>query len=146
MPLHDDAAIAALLKRSPRIVMVGASADPARPSYGVMRALLDDGFDVVPVNPLLVGQMIHGRPVVAALDDVTPPADIVDIFRRSDAAGQVVDAAVAHGARAVWLQLGVMDDDAVARAEAAGLAAVVDRCLKVEAARLSIHHAAPHSA
>jgi uncharacterized protein len=146
MPLHDDDAITALLTRSPRIAMVGASADPARPSYGVMRALLDRGFDVLPVNPLLAGQMIHGRAVIGTLDDVTPPADIVDIFRRSDAAGQVVDAAIAHGARAVWLQLGVIDDAAVARAEAAGLSAVVDRCLKVEAARLAIQHAVPPAA
>jgi uncharacterized protein len=142
MPLDRGDDIAALLAASPRIAMVGASADPARPSYGVMQVLLDQGFTVVPVNPLLAGQTIHGQTVLADLSELSPPADIVDVFRRSDAAGRVIDAAIAHGAQAVWLQLGVFDDAAVARAEAAGLQAVVDHCIKIEVLRHGIHHPA----
>ena len=138
MPLTADADIAALLRSVRRIVVVGASAKPERASFGVMRALIDHGYDVVPVNPGLAGQTIHGQPVVAALADVVPPADMVDIFRASDAAGAVVDDAIAHGASAVWLQLGVIDDAAAARAEAAGLSVVMDLCPKIELRRLGV--------
>ena len=138
MPLNDDSAIAALLRTAPRIAMVGASAKPERPSYRVMRFLLDHGYTVIPVNPGLAGQAIHGQTVVADLSDINPPVDIVDIFRASDQAGAAVDAAIAHGARAVWLQLGVIDVGAVTRAESAGLTAVMDRCIKIEIARLGI--------
>jgi uncharacterized protein len=138
MPLTDDADIAALLRSTRRIAVVGASAKPERPSYGVMRALIDHGYDVVPVNPGLAGQHIHGRSVVASLDDVVPPADMVDIFRDSESAGAVVDAAIAHGAKSVWMQIGVINADAAARAEAAGLAVVMDHCPKIELKRLGV--------
>jgi predicted CoA-binding protein len=140
MPLEDDKDIAALLRASPRIAMIGASARPDRAAYRVMHWLLDHGFAVIPVNPTLAGKTIHGQPVVGSLKEIAPPVDLVDIFRNSEAAGEAVDAAIAHGAKAVWLQLGVINPDAVTRAEAAGLNAVMDRCIKVDGARLNISH------
>ncbi len=138
MPLSGDADIAMLLRQTRRIAVVGASAKPDRPSYGVMAALIDHGYDVVPVNPGTAGQTIHGRTVVASLDDVVPPADMVDIFRESASAGIVVDAAIGHGAASVWMQIGVIDAAAAARAEAAGLRVVMDRCPKIELGRLGV--------
>jgi predicted CoA-binding protein len=138
MPLQTDEDIARLLGEAKTIAMVGASDRPDRPSHGVMRFLLDRGYRVIPVNPQLAGQAIFGQPVVATLGEIAEPIDIVDIFRNSAAAGGVIDDAVAAGARAVWTQLGVFSDEAVARAEAAGLAAVVNRCPKIEIPRLGL--------
>lgn len=138
MPLTADADIAALLRRTGRIALIGASAKPERASYGVMKTLLDHGYDVVPVNPGLAGQAIHGRTVVAALADVDPPADMVDVFRESSAAAGIVEEAIAHGAQSLWLQLGVIDADAAAKAEAAGLDVVMDHCPKIEVRRLGV--------
>ena len=142
MPLERDADIAALLTGVRRIALVGASAKPERPSWGVLGFLIAHCYTVIPVNPGLAGQTIHGVTVVASLDAIHPPVDMVDIFRAAADAGGVVDAAIAHGARAVWLQLGVVDDAAAARAEAAGLAVVMDRCPKIEIARLGVVRAA----
>lgn len=136
MPIEDDAGLAELLRGSRTIAVVGASDRPERASFGVMRFLLERGWQVVPVNPRLAGGEILGQPVRSSLAEIGRPADIVDVFRRSEEAGAVVDEAIAAGARAVWLQLGVYDDAAVARAEAAGLKAVADRCIKIDAARL----------
>ncbi len=138
MPIDEAADIAALLRRSRRIAVIGASAKPERPSYGVMRFLLDKGYEVIPVNPGLAGQSIHGIPVVAALSDISPPVDMVDVFRDSDAVPGIVDEAIAHGAKSLWLQLGVIHADAAATAEAAGLTVVMDHCPKIEIARLGI--------
>ena len=138
MPLSRDEDIGALLTGTRRIAMIGASAKPDRLSHGVMHFLLDHGWQVIPVNPGLAGQTILGQPVVASLSDIHPPVDLVDIFRSSDAAGEAVDEAIAHGARAVWLQLGVINADAAARAEAAGLQVVMDHCPKIEIRRLGI--------
>jgi uncharacterized protein len=138
MPLNADQDIAALLKGANLIAMVGASDRPDRPSYGVMRYLLSKGYRVIPVNPQLAGQTIHGQAVVAALGEIEEPIDIVDIFRNSAAAGPVIDDAIGVGAKAVWTQLGVFNDEAVARAEAAGLKAVVNRCPAIEIPRLGI--------
>jgi predicted CoA-binding protein len=135
--LSDDG-IRRLLTASRRIALVGASAKPERPSHGVMRFLLGRGYDVVPVNPGLAGQMLHGRRVVAGLAEIEGPVDLVDIFRRSSEAGRVVDEAIAIGARAVWMQLGVIDRAARDRARAAGLVAVMDRCPAIEIARLGL--------
>ncbi|MFL1463958.1 CoA-binding protein [Roseococcus sp. DSY-14] len=118
---------AALLLSTRRIALVGASARPDRPSFGVMRFLLARGYDVTPVNPGLAGQVLLGRPVVASLAEAGP-LDMVDVFRRSAEAGAVVDEAVRLGARSVWLQLGVRDPAAEARAREAGLAVVADDC------------------
>ena len=120
------------------IALLGASPNPDRPSHGVMRFLLSRGYDVIPVNPQLAGQRIHDRPVLASIEEIRAPIDIVDIFRNSTAAGPVIDAAIAAGAKAVWTQLGVFNDEAVARAEAAGLKAVVNRCPAIEIPRLGL--------
>ncbi len=139
MPIDglDDAAIRAVLAGTRRIAVVGASNKPARPSYGVMEALLAHGYTVVPVNPGLAGQAIHGQPAVATLEDAGA-LDMVDIFRASDAVGPVVDAAIRLGARTIWMQLGVIDTAAADRARAAGLCVVMDRCPKIELARLGL--------
>ena len=138
MPLSRDDDMRALLTGVRRIAMVGASAKPDRPSYGVMRFLLDHGWHVIPVNPGLAGQSSLGRTVVASLSEIDPPVDMVDIFRNSEAAADAVDEAIAHRARAVWLQLGVINPVAAARAESAGLEVVMDRCPKIEIRRLAI--------
>lgn len=130
--------IGSLLTATRRIAMVGASAKPDRPSHGVMRFLLDKGYQVIPVNPAFAGQSILGQAVVARLGDISPPVDLVDIFRESEAAGDVVDEAIAHGAKSVWLQLGVINQAAARRATAAGLAVVMDRCPKIEIQRLGL--------
>ena len=138
MPLSRDDDMRALLTGVRRIAMVGASAKPDRPSYGVMRFLLNHGWHVIPVNPGLAGQSILGQTVVASLSEIDPPVDMVDIFRNSEAAADAVDEAIAHRARAVWLQLGVINPVAAARAESAGLEVVMDRCPKIEIRRLAI--------
>ncbi len=138
MPLTSDQDIAALLKGAKLIAMVGASDRPDRPSYGVMRFLLSHGYRVIPVNPQLAGEAIQGQPVLATLDEIVEPIDIVDIFRNSAAAGAVIDDAISAGAKAVWTQLGVFNDEGVARGEAAGLKVVVNRCPAIEIPRLGI--------
>ena len=138
MPLQTDQEIAALLKEAKTIAMVGASDRPDRASYGVMRFLTSRGYKVIPVNPQLAGQTIHGEAVVATLAEIGDRIDIVDIFRNSDAAGAVIDDAIAAGAGAVWTQLGVFNDEGVARAEAAGVKAVVNRCPAIEIPRLGL--------
>jgi len=138
MPLTTDADIAALLTSARTIAMVGASDRPDRPSYGVMKFLQDQGYRVIPVNPAITGQHILGEYVWDSLDQLGMPIDIVDIFRRSDAVGPIVDDAIRVGARAVWMQLGVIDAAAAARAEAAGLQVVMDRCPKIEIRKLGL--------
>ena len=138
MPLESPQDIAELLSSAKTIAMVGASDRADRPSYGVMRFLLSKGYDVIPVNPQLVGQTIHGKTVLESLDAIEKPIDLVDIFRNSAAAGAVIDEAIAAGAKAVWTQLGVFNDDGVARAEAAGLKAVVSRCPAIEIPKLGL--------
>ena len=117
--------------------MVGASDKPWRPSHGVFGFLLDRGYDVTPVNPLLAGRTIHGRAVVARLEEAAP-LEMVDIFRASANAGAAVDAAIRLGARTVWMQLGVVDEAAAARARAAGITVVMDRCPVIEVRRLGL--------
>src|SRR3546814_4056979 len=100
--------------------------------------LVRQGHDVIAVNPGHAGPTIHGAPCVATLADVEPPAEIVDIFRNSAAAGAAVDEAIVHGAKAVWMQIGVIDQAAARRADDAGLIVVMDRCPKVEIPRLGL--------
>lgn len=126
-----------LLLATRRIAVVGASDRPGRPSHGVFRFLLDRGYAAVPVNPQLAGRAVHGVPAVATLADAAP-LDMVDVFRRSADAGAVVDEAIHLGARSVWLQLGVIDEAAAARARAAGLIVVMDRCPAIEWRRLGL--------
>jgi predicted CoA-binding protein len=132
-----DDAIRDLLLTTRRIAVVGASDRPDRPSHGVFGFLVARGYDAVPVNPALAGREIHGRPVLARLDEAGP-LDMVDVFRRSADAGAVVDEAIRLGARSVWLQLGVVDAAAAARAQAAGLQVVMDRCPAIEWRRLGL--------
>jgi predicted CoA-binding protein len=120
-----------------RIAVVGASDQPSRPSFGVMRFLLDRGYEVVPVNPRIAGQEIHGVRVVGSLSEAGP-LDMVDVFRRSAEAGAVVEEAVRLGARTVWLQLGVIAQAAAERARARGMAVVMDRCPVIEWRRLGL--------
>ena len=138
MPLTSDEEIYELLANARTIAMVGASDRPERASHGVMRFLQDRGYRVIPVNPQITGQHVHGEFVWRELGQIGEPIDIVDIFRRSDAAGESVDQAIAVGAKAVWMQLGVIDKAAAARAEAAGLKVVMDRCPKIEIPRLGV--------
>ena len=138
MPLTTDAEIAELLGSVRTIALVGASDRPDRASYGVMKYLQDHGYRVMPVNPAITGETVHGEFVWRELSEIGEPIDMVDIFRNSEAAGEVVDAAIAAGAKAVWMQLGVVDEAAAARAEAAGLEVVIDRCPKIEIARLGL--------
>ncbi|MBW6397811.1 CoA-binding protein [Roseomonas sp. HJA6] len=132
-----DDEIRDLLLRTRRIAVVGASDRPGRPSFGVFGFLRDRGYDAVPVNPTLAGRPVQGVASVAALKDAAP-LDMVDIFRRSEDAGAVVDEAIALGAKTVWMQLGVVDEAAAGRARAAGLAVVMDRCPAIEWRRLGL--------
>jgi predicted CoA-binding protein len=138
MPLTRDEDIKALLESARTIALVGASDRPNRPSYRVMAQLQQHGYRVIPVNPQITGEHVHGEYVFRDLSQLGDPIDIVDIFRRSDAAGEVVDEAIAIGAKAVWMQLGVIDEAAAARAEAAGLTVVMDRCPAIDIPRLGI--------
>jgi len=138
MPLTEDGDIAELLTNARTIAMVGASDNPDRPSYRVMQFLQDHGYRVFPVNPKITGEHVHGEYIWRELAQIGEPIDIVDIFRKSEFAGENVDQAIAVGTKAVWMQLGVIDVNAAKRAEAAGVKVVMDRCLKIEIARLGI--------
>ena len=138
MPLTADADIKALLESARTIAMIGASDRPDRPSYGVMAKLQAHGYRVIPVNPQITGEHVHGEFVFRDLSQLGDPIDIVDIFRNSAAAGEAVDQAIAAGAKAVWMQLGVVNEEAAARAEAAGLQVVMDRCPAIDIPRLGV--------
>jgi predicted CoA-binding protein len=138
MPLTADAEIKDLLESARTIALVGASDRPNRPSYGVMAALQRHGYRVIPVNPQITGEHVHGEFVFRHLAQLGDPIDIVDIFRNSEAAGEAVDQAIAIGAKAVWMQLGVVNQAAAARAEAAGLKVVMDRCPAIDIPRLGV--------
>ncbi|MBY0304750.1 MAG: CoA-binding protein [Sphingomonas sp.] len=138
MPLTSDDDIKALLERVRTIALVGASDRPDRPSNEVMATLQRHGYRVIPINPQIAGEHIHGEFVFGDMAVLGDPIDLVDIFRNSAAAGAVVDQAIAVGAKAVWMQLGVIDEAAAARADAAGLAVVMDRCPAIELRRLGI--------
>lgn len=138
MPLESDQDIARLLTETKRIALVGASAKPERASNRILKYLLDQGYEVIPVNPGLAGQQLHGATVVDSLEVIGGLIDMVDIFRNSAAAGDVVDEAIAVGAKSVWMQLNVINRPAAERAEKAGLDVVMDRCPKIEIPRLGL--------
>ncbi len=138
MPLTSDEDIATLLKETKTIAMIGASDKPDRASYGVMEFLQGKGYRVFPINPTITGEHIHGEFVWREIGQIGEPIDLVDIFRNSEDAGDAVDDAIAAGAKSVWMQLGVINEDAAARAEAAGLKVVMDKCPAQEMPRLGL--------
>ncbi len=138
MPLTRDEDISQLLEEARTIALVGASDNPGRASFGVMKFLQEQGYRVFPVNPRITGEHVHGEFVWRELAQIGEPIDIVDIFRNSADAAAAVDEAIAVGAKAVWMQLGVINEAAAAKAEAAGLKVVMDRCPKIEFARLGL--------
>jgi len=130
-------AIADILQSTKRIAVVGASNKPERAGNYVLAFLVQRGYDVTGVNPGLAGQTLHGRPVVASLDEAGP-LDMIDVFRRSEDVGPVVDDAIRLGARTIWMQLGVINQPAAEAARAAGLRVVMDRCPLIEWRRLGL--------
>ena len=119
------------------VAMVGASTNWNRPSYFVMKYLQRKGIRVIPINPRAAGEQLLGERVESSLEDIKGNIDMVDIFRRSRDAGDITDQAIAIGAKVVWMQIGVRDDEAANRAEIAGLKVVMNRCPKIELSRLN---------
>ena len=136
--IYSDAYLRDILTGVRTIAVVGASPRRGRPSNGVMAYLQQRGYRTIPVNPSAAGDTIHGETVYARLADIPEPIDMVDIFRRSEFAGGVIDEAIAAGAKVVWMQLGVRDDAAAARAEARGIKVVMNRCPAIEIPRLGL--------
>ncbi|MDR4305333.1 CoA-binding protein [Chelatococcus sambhunathii] len=137
MPVTDDAAITDILNRVRSIAVVGASPNPARPSFGVTRVLVAHGYDVFPVNPGHGGGEIAGLKAYATLADLPQPVDMIDVFRASEHVSGVLDEVLAMDPRpsVLWTQLGVLDHESAARAEAEGLTVVMDRCPAIEISR-----------
>jgi len=138
--VYDDALIRRVLKETRTIAIAGASPNWVRPSNFAMKYLQGKGYQAHPINPGHAGKEIWGRMTYAALADVPAPIDMLDIFRNSEAAGQLVDEAIAlkdeKGIKTIWMQLGVINEAAAERAEAAGLTVIMDRCPKIEYGRL----------
>ena len=134
---YDDLYLRRILRETKTIAMVGLSANWNRPSFFAAKYLLDRGYKIIPVNPAAKGQEILGQKVHGSLDELPVKADMVDIFRNSEAAGPITDEAIRHGAKVVWMQLGVVNEAAAKRAEDAGLKVVMNRCPKIEHSRLA---------
>ena len=135
--VYDDAFLRDILSRTRVIALVGATDKQDRPAFSVMKYLQSEGYRVIPVNPAFAGRQILGETVYADLFSVPLAIDLVDVFRRSEFAGAAADAAIAVGAKTLWTQLGVRDDAAAARAKAAGLDVVMNRCTKIEIGRVA---------
>jgi len=134
---YTDDQLRAVLDGVRSIAVVGASPTTTKASYMVAKYLKKQGYKVYPVNPRAAGGELFGEPIHASLADLPEAPDMVDIFRNSEAAGGITDEAIAAGAKVVWMQLGVRNDEAAARAEAAGLTVIMDRCPKIELGRLN---------
>lgn len=135
---YSDDYLRGILRRVKTIALVGASPRPDRPSHRVMQFLQSRGYRVIPVNPQAAGETLHGEKVFAALADIPEAIDMVDIFRRSELVGPVIDEAIAKGAKVIWMQLGVRNDEAAAKAEAHGIEVVMNRCPAIEIPRLRL--------
>src|ERR1700688_614553 len=133
---YTDAKLRRILSTVRTIAMVGASSNWNRPSYFVMKYLQGKGYRVIPVNPGTAGQQQLGERIYASLRDIPDKIDMVDVFRASDSVGPIVDDAIAIGAKVVWMQLGVRNDEAAAKGEAAGIEVIMNRCPKIEFGRL----------
>src|SRR5215469_16331157 len=129
---YPDAKLRSILERVRTIAMVGASSNWNRPSYFVMKYLQNKGYRVIPVNPSLAGERLLGEKAYASLRDIPEPVDMVDVFRAPREAPAIVDDAIAIGAKVVWMQLGIRNDEAAAKAEKAGIEVVMNRCPKIE--------------
>ena len=136
MRVESDEAIAQLLLQAKRIALIGASAKPERPSHRVMQFLLDEGYEVLPINPGLAGQKLLGQTVYAAVVELPTSVDMADIFRDAASLPEVTQDVVATGIPAMWTQLGVVHSEAEQTAIGAGLQVVVDRCPAIEIPRL----------
>ncbi|WP_233958283.1 CoA-binding protein [Pectobacterium versatile] len=134
----NDRDIESVLKTVKTIALVGARDNPSRPSYGVMAYLLKQGYEVIPVSPKLAGQTLLGQKGYASLADVPKPVDMVDVFRQPEAAYEIAKEAIAIGATVLWLQIGVINEQAAILAHDAGLKVVMDRCPKIEIPRLGL--------
>ena len=134
---YSDSYIADILTSVKSVALVGASSNSVRPSFFVLRYLIDKGYDVFPVNPGIAGNQILGRPVYGSLTDIPDRIDMVDIFRDAEAALEITREAIETGAKVVWMQLRVRNDEAAEVAESSGLRVVMNRCPKIEYGRLS---------
>ena len=136
---YSDAYIREILNTVKTVAMIGASPQNVRPSYFVFKYLSERGYDMIPINPGQVGKSLIGKPFVKSLDDVDRPIDMIDVFRSAEHAMPIVEAALALKTlpKVIWLQLGVRHDEAAAKAEAAGIKVIMNRCPKIEYGRLS---------
>lgn len=134
----NDSDIESVLKTVKTIALVGASDNPSRPSYGVMAYLLEQGYDVIPVSPKLAGHTLLGQKAYANVADIPKPVDMVDVFRQPEAAYEIAKEAIAIDASVLWLQIGVINEQAAILAHDAGLKVVMDRCPKIEIPRLGL--------
>ena len=133
-----DDIVAGILRNTRTIAVIGAGTDRFRPVYGVMSFLISHGYDVYPVNPTAAGEVVQGKTILADMGEIPVPIDMVDCFRRSEFIPPVVERAIEVGARTVWMQLGVVNEEAAARARGAGLDVVMDRCPVIEWSRLGL--------
>ncbi len=136
MSYSDQEVIQRILRTAKHIAVVGLTDDPTRPSHFVPAYLQANGYHIIPINPTLSGTVL-GETVYASLADAPGPIDVVQIFRRSEEVGPVVEQAIAAGAKAVWMQLGISNEEAAAVAHAAGLDVIMNQCMKVQHSRLS---------
>jgi uncharacterized protein len=136
MAIEDAAGLRRILRKTLTIAVVGLSADWYRPSFFAAKYVQAHGYRVRPVNPRYAGQTVLGMPCVARLEDIDEPVDLVDVFRRTEDVLPIAQSAIAIGAKVLWQQIGVMNLDADALVQGAGLASVMDRCVKIEHARL----------
>jgi len=134
MPIEDDDAIRKILREAKTIAVVGASVKRWRDSNSIMQFLIDAGYKVLPINPWY--SEVLGIPCVPDLSHLPPGIDIVDVFRRPEALGPIVEEAITNGARTLWLQLGVVNVDAAKKAEQAGMSVIMDHCIRVDHRRL----------